>query len=103
MKDSLDRYIYRYLLGAAVLAVVTGTVVYHFAEHLSWLNAYYFSVVTLATVGYGDIVPHTAAGKIFTTFYIMFGIGIITTFFSLRVQRRGEKFAQRREKKSRRS
>lgn len=91
---------YRYLLGAAVFAVVSGTIVFHFIEHLSWLNAYYFSVVTLATVGYGDIVPHTPAGKIFATIYIMFGIGIITSFFTLRTQRRSEKFAERRDKKS---
>jgi voltage-gated potassium channel len=73
-------------------------VVYHFVEHLSWLNAYYFSVITLATVGYGDITPHTAAGKIFTTFYVLLGVGIITTLISLRLQRRAEKITQRREK-----
>ncbi|HSW78479.1 MAG TPA: potassium channel family protein [Candidatus Babeliales bacterium] len=98
MKNNLDKYLYRYLLTAALAALVTGTLVYHTVEHLSWLNAYYFSVITLTTVGYGDITPHTATGKIFTTFYVMFGIGIITTFISLRMQRRGEKLAKRHEK-----
>lgn len=100
MKDDIDKFLYRYLLAAAVLAIITGTTVYHLVEHLSWLNAYYFSVITLATVGYGDITPHTATGKIFTTFYVMFGIGIITTFFSLRIRRRGEKIAKRHDEKT---
>lgn len=95
MKDSFDKYLFRYLLVAASLALATGVIFYHAVEHLSWLNAYYFSVITLATIGYGDITPHTNAGKIFTTFYALFGIGIITTFISMRMRRRGEKFAQR--------
>lgn len=100
MRNPLDKYLYRYLLGAALIALVTGTAVYHFVEHLSWLNAYYFSVITLTTVGYGDITPHTAAGKIFTAFYVMFGIGIITTFISMRMQSRGERVARRHEKRA---
>jgi len=100
MKDNLDKYIYRYLLAGAVFVLVSGTIFYHIVEHLSWLNAYYFSVITLATVGYGDITPHTNAGKIFTTFYVLFGIGIITTFISMRMQRRSEKFAERRVNKT---
>lgn len=95
MKESFDRYLFRYLLAAAAIALATGVIVYHTVEHLSWLNAYYLSVITLTTVGYGDITPHTATGKIFTTFYALFGIGIITTFISMRMRRRGEKFAKR--------
>jgi voltage-gated potassium channel Kch len=87
-------------MGAALAALVTGTIFYHFVEHLSWLNAYYFSVITLTTVGYGDITPHTSAGKIFTTFYVLFGIGIITTFISMRMQRRSGKFAERKLNKT---
>jgi len=74
-------------------------VFYHIVEKLSWLNAYYFSVVTLSTVGYGDIVPHTDAGKIFTTFYIFVGVGIITTFITTTMRRRADKFSERRAKK----
>ncbi|HSX15118.1 MAG TPA: potassium channel family protein [Candidatus Saccharimonadales bacterium] len=59
------------------LAFITGGVIfYHLVEHFSWLNAYYFTIITLATVGYGDFVPKTAAGKIFTTFYVFVGITI---------------------------
>jgi voltage-gated potassium channel len=100
MKNNLDKFIYHYLLAAAGFALASGTIFYHLVEHLSWLNAYYFSVISLTTVGYGDITPHTNAGKIFTTLYVLLGVGIITTFLSIRMQRRGEKFAQKREAKS---
>lgn len=100
MKDSFDKHVYRYLLASALLAIATGTVFYHLVEHFSWLNSYYFSTITLATVGYGDLVPHTDAGKIFTTFYIFFGIGIITTFISYSRRRRELKFKDFREKRS---
>jgi voltage-gated potassium channel len=59
-----------------VTLIVIGTVFYRTVEGWSWLDAVYFSVVTIATVGYGDITPQTAIGKIFTIGYIFSGIGI---------------------------
>jgi hypothetical protein len=44
-------------------------------ESLSPLDAFYFCVVTIATVGYGDIHPVTVAGKILALFVIVVGIG----------------------------
>ena len=46
------------------------------------MDAIYFCVVTLGTVGYGDITPTTDVGKIFTVFYIIFGLGVIGGFFA---------------------
>lgn len=62
------------------MVILTGMFVYHFLEDWRWLDALYFSVITLTTVGYGDFSPQTDAGKIFTIFYIIVGIGIILTF-----------------------
>lgn len=91
MQPAFDKHIYHIILGFTVATLATGTVVYHFVEHFKWVDAYYFSVITLATVGYGDFVPHTTFGKIFTTFYIFIGVGIITTFISYTVRRRASK------------
>lgn len=40
-------------------------------------DAYYWSVVTITTVGYGDVVPTTKAGKVFTIFFILIGTGLM--------------------------
>jgi voltage-gated potassium channel len=48
MKQTFDRHIYHVLLFATALTLTAGTVVYHFVEKFPWLDAYYFSVVTLA-------------------------------------------------------
>jgi voltage-gated potassium channel len=95
MPVEFDRHIYRKLLLAVVVVLSVGTIFYHFQEHLSWVDAYYFCVVTLATVGYGDITPHTDLGKLFTTLYIFIGVGIITTFFTYSLRRRATKRSDR--------
>lgn len=56
--------------------VVSGTIFFHFIEGWSWLDSYFFTVVTISTVGYGELVPATAAGKIGTTFLIFGGLGV---------------------------
>jgi len=59
-----------------VLCVVTvGIIGFACIEHLSWLDAIYVTITTLSTVGYGDVVPTTVAGKIFTIFFIVSGVG----------------------------
>ena len=62
------------LLALALIALAT--VFYRLVEGWTLLDSAYFSVVTIATVGYGDLAPHTALGKIFTILYIFAGIGI---------------------------
>lgn len=51
-------------------------------ESLSLLDSVYFTVVTLATVGYGDISPRTDAGKILTILVVSFGVTTFVTFFA---------------------
>jgi hypothetical protein len=72
----------RALIVSAVGIVAVGTVAYSLLEHWSVVDAFYFSVVTLATVGYGDLHPTTAASKLFTAAYIIVGIGILATFIA---------------------
>lgn len=95
-QEGVGRYAYRLLALTTLLVIGLGTVVYHFVEHFKWVDSYYFSVVTLATVGYGDLTPHTTFGKLFTTFYIFIGVGIVTTFITYTVRRRAEIRASKR-------
>jgi voltage-gated potassium channel len=70
------------LLASAGSMLALGTVAYSFLEGWSPLNALYFSVVTLATVGFGDLTPTTDLAKLFTIGYIITGIGILAGFAS---------------------
>ncbi|SFT50374.1 potassium channel family protein [Sedimentitalea nanhaiensis] len=56
--------------------VLSGTVFFHLAEGWSWLDSYFFTVVTISTVGYGSLVPTSALGKLATTGFIFVGLGI---------------------------
>ena len=57
---------------------------FHRVEGWSYLDATYFSVMTVTTVGYGDLHPTNDVSKIFTMFLVLFGAGlgiyIISTF-----------------------
>lgn len=87
---------YAKIVAVASFFVVFGAVFYHIVEKLSWLNAFYFTTVTLATVGYGDIVPHTPAGKLFTMFYIFFGVTIFVILARIVVSEFAIRGAKRR-------
>ncbi|PJK13136.1 potassium channel protein [Lysobacteraceae bacterium NML120232] len=66
----------RVLLSLVFLVIVAATVFYHFQENWGWVDALYFSVITISTVGYGDFSPQTAEGKLFTIAYLIVGIGL---------------------------
>lgn len=61
--------------------LLVGVLGFSFFEHLSYLDAVYLTVVTMATVGFGDIVPRTPAGKVFTMILIITGFS--TAYYTL--------------------
>lgn len=89
------------LLLAVFLIIISSSLVY-FAEHTAQPDKFksipstiWWSVVTLTTVGYGDLVPITVAGKVFTCLILLAGVaifalpaGIITTGFIEEIRRR---------------
>lgn len=64
------------VLSVFAVAVVGGAFAYSYVEGWNVLDSFYFVIVTMTTIGYGDFVPHTVAGKIFTMFFALFGVGI---------------------------
>lgn len=78
LKDSS----YRNLLTTSIIVLAVGTLSYSYLEGWSFIDSLYFSVITLTTIGYGDLSPQTVEGKLFTIFYIFIGIGIILSFIN---------------------
>lgn len=71
--------------------LLVGVVAYHWLEGWSVVDALYFCVITLATIGYGDLTPTTPAAKLFTVFYVINGIVILLALFDrIRVVRSRE-------------
>ena len=67
-------------LAAAVSLIALGTVFYSVVEGWHPFDAAYFCVISLATVGYGDLAPVTRLGRLFTMVYVMAGLGVLGTF-----------------------
>jgi hypothetical protein len=60
------------IFGVVFIAGIIGFMV---VEGLSLGDAFYFNIVTMATVGYGDIFPKTTAGKMLAVLVIVMGVG----------------------------
>ncbi len=89
----------RYIAMIAVAVLAVGVVFYHAVEHLNWVDSVYFCVITLTTIGYGDIVPTTNAGKVFTSVYVIVGIGIFAAAANYLIKRAAIDRIQRRQDK----
>jgi len=56
--------------------LISGTIFYHHEEGWKVLDAFYFCVMTMTTIGYGDLTPTTDTAKIFTIIYAFMSIGV---------------------------
>jgi len=74
--------------------IASGTVFFHYVEGWSWVDSYFFTVVTLSTVGYGELVPASPLGRIATTGFIFVGLGV----FALAIQQFGHFHVKKRER-----
>ncbi|KAK6919755.1 Potassium channel domain [Dillenia turbinata] len=63
------------LIGMIIYIVTSGS--FKGTDTYKPVDALYFTVVTLCTIGYGDIVPHTTFTKLFTCAFILVGFGFI--------------------------
>jgi voltage-gated potassium channel Kch len=82
IRGQLHDEAFRATLVLLVGLLVAGTLIYPILEGWSFVDSLYFSVVTLATVGYGDLHPTTDIGKLFTVLYILSGVGVLVVFAS---------------------
>ena len=86
MEEEEHRRYHRRILYVFIIILIVlfgGATFYHNIEGWRYLDAVYFSAYTMTTVGYGDLVPKTDAGKIFTIFYMFAGVAIALYGLSL--------------------
>lgn len=73
-----------FFLVTLVLIFITSAGIYFFENEAqpevfkSVFHSAWWSIVTLTTVGYGDVYPITLGGKMFTFFVLMIGVGLVT-------------------------
>ena len=67
-----------YLLAAVSLTLATGTAGFVLIDHYPPFDAFYMTLITMTTVGYGEVHPLSHAGRVFNSFLIVFGV---TTIF----------------------
>ena len=79
-----------------------------FQPHITnFIDALYFAIVTMATVGYGDITPHTASARLFTASLIVLGLVVFATSLTAiagpLIDNRMKRLLQPKRKKMKRS
>src|SRR5690242_15597535 len=67
-----------YILIAIAATLLVGTIGFHLTDNYSPFDAFYMTLTTMTTVGYGEIHPLSHAGRVFNSFLISFGV---TTIF----------------------
>ncbi|MCB9719723.1 MAG: NAD-binding protein [Candidatus Omnitrophica bacterium] len=88
--------LFRLKFGVAVLVCVLlgGTIGFWYIEDnvKTFLDSFFFTLVTVTTIGYGNITPETTAGKVLDIFVIISGVGAVVTtiptFFELIIRNR---------------
>lgn len=77
LSKSTDRHYTR--IGALLIGLlfIYGILGSHFIMHLNFIDSFYYTIITLSTVGYGDYVPATQIQKIFSSTLALSGIGIL--------------------------
>ncbi|MAG21860.1 MAG: hypothetical protein CL943_00960 [Candidatus Diapherotrites archaeon] len=76
-----------------VILMTIGTIAFTFLEGWSIVDSFYFSAMTLTTIGYGDLVPTNDLSKLFAVFYaimgvalVLYGLGVIAKWYVERSQ-----------------
>lgn len=88
---------FRLVAGFLFGLITLSTIFFHLVEKWDWLDSYYFTIVTVATVGYGDYTPKTDLGKFGATVLILLGIGLFGMFANLLIKKRALKRVERLE------
>ena len=85
-KTNFDIFIktnnFNYTLLIGLLVLIVASILITFIEKVDFFDSLWWSIVTVTTVGYGDIYPKTILGKIVATILMFMGIGLIGSLTS---------------------
>jgi len=65
-----------------LLIIVIGTTGFFFLEKVDLITSLYWTIVTVTTIGYGDVVPKTIVGKIFSIIIMVSGVSVALYTFT---------------------
>jgi voltage-gated potassium channel len=77
LRLATTRFRIRYGLIAIAAVVTFGTLGFHIIEGWSWVDSLYAATQTVTTVGYGDLAPQTASGRLFAVVFMVAGVGTV--------------------------
>jgi hypothetical protein len=77
LADPKARQIFIYVAAFITLSAT----IFHWLEGWSWLDSFYFVVITFTTIGYGDIVPTMPITKLISIFVALNGVAILLMLF----------------------
>ena len=60
-----------------IFVIIGGTTGYSYLENYSLTDGFYMTIITITTVGYGEIQPLSPSGRMFTSVPILFGFASI--------------------------
>ncbi len=89
-----------------IVVILVGTLSYNYFEQWTFLESLYATIITLTTVGYGDLSPTTTGGRVFSIFFTLAAIGIagyaistVAAFVIEREERRSRRLSLKRRMK----
>lgn len=62
--------------------ILVGTITFYILEPFTWIQAFYFAVSTMSTVGYGDLVPSSDLTRLVVALYIMVSVSMYVSFIT---------------------
>ncbi|MCX6823382.1 MAG: potassium channel family protein [candidate division SR1 bacterium] len=90
LNEFISEFPVLFFISIIIVLVFTGTILFSCIEHRTIFNSFYFTSITMSTIGYGDIFPLTHAGKVIAIIYGFMGaplfVGLTGLFFQNKFQ-----------------
>ena len=75
--------LHKVLIGIVITILIFWSLFYIFSPTYGWFDDFYFVIVTLTTVGYGDVTPKTYNEKVLSIILILIGIFVFSTITAI--------------------